>query len=542
MSRSFHSLITLALIAGCTPDGVDTSNAAAQRASQPLPPPVTLSITPTAVRPGDTVQIDVAGAVPNADLAIVASSVPFGTQACPQLIAPTCLFLFEPISLLATGRSDAQGQWSPTVTVPPGTALGDLWLQAVSLQAGQVDLTNVVVAQVAIVDADGDGLTDAQEIALGTDPTAVDTDGDRVGDGTEVGLGLDPLRTDSDGGGRTDGEELFDDATDPLDPADDLCLRVIEPGRFPLFDVFVRDEVQVQLAPRVDPSTVSASITQGGRVVPLRLSTDGRILAVDPIGDLAPNSSHRLTVSSPTCGSETVQFFTGDPITPLTTADLDGATWSLVDLGDAGPVTGLLQPLLDDADGGFFLRVEPTGQARRLAAHLGRVDAGPGPLQQDTCAPMVPLADLSFRDNQLRTLQAIPFPLSGGGTDAVGLYLDGTVTDDGDLVRSLDLTIAVPESFGISGLDLGGQSLCDLVGTFGETCEPCPHTSGDCAILRATGATAERIVDAQVLSGPAGTDPACAEVTTFCGCSQRGPAGLGFAGMLLLIAGLRRRG
>jgi uncharacterized repeat protein (TIGR01451 family)/MYXO-CTERM domain-containing protein len=45
-------------------------------------------------------------------------------------------------------------------------------------------------------DCDGDGLTDAEEEALGTDPCDEDTDGDGIPDGTEVTLGLDPLVPD----------------------------------------------------------------------------------------------------------------------------------------------------------------------------------------------------------------------------------------------------------------------------------------------------------------------------------------------------------
>ncbi len=42
-------------------------------------------------------------------------------------------------------------------------------------------------------DADDDGLTDAREAELGTDPAAFDTDGDTYGDGLEVAEGKDPL-------------------------------------------------------------------------------------------------------------------------------------------------------------------------------------------------------------------------------------------------------------------------------------------------------------------------------------------------------------
>ncbi len=44
-----------------------------------------------------------------------------------------------------------------------------------------------------LVDSDGDGLSDEDEIKLGTDPTNPDTDGDGLMDGIEVRSGLDPL-------------------------------------------------------------------------------------------------------------------------------------------------------------------------------------------------------------------------------------------------------------------------------------------------------------------------------------------------------------
>ncbi len=79
----------------------------------------------------------------------------------------------------------------------------------------------IATAQGLKVDSDGDGLTDEEEIALGTDPTNPDTDGDGISDGVEVrlkALGFDPLvknvvpgcddlTLDSDGDGLTDCEE-----------------------------------------------------------------------------------------------------------------------------------------------------------------------------------------------------------------------------------------------------------------------------------------------------------------------------------------------
>jgi formylglycine-generating enzyme required for sulfatase activity len=58
-------------------------------------------------------------------------------------------------------------------------------------------------------DADGDGLTDVDEAARGTDPTLADSDKDGKSDGEEVhALGTDPLKRDTDGDGMGDGAEI----------------------------------------------------------------------------------------------------------------------------------------------------------------------------------------------------------------------------------------------------------------------------------------------------------------------------------------------
>lgn len=54
------------------------------------------------------------------------------------------------------------------------------------------------------VDSDGDGLTDAEELELGTDPKNPDTDGDGLQDGQEIAFGSDPLARDTDGDGLED--------------------------------------------------------------------------------------------------------------------------------------------------------------------------------------------------------------------------------------------------------------------------------------------------------------------------------------------------
>ena len=68
-----------------------------------------------------------------------------------------------------------------------------------SVEAGLAD---------ADADSDGDGLTNAQELVLGTDPKKADTDGDGLSDGAELhDYQTNPLNPDTDGDTLPDGDE-----------------------------------------------------------------------------------------------------------------------------------------------------------------------------------------------------------------------------------------------------------------------------------------------------------------------------------------------
>jgi subtilisin family serine protease len=82
--------------------------------------------------------------------------------------------------------------------------------------------TDVAGALATLIDRDGDGLTDAAEAGLGTNPLDSDSDDDGLSDGAEANThGTDPLLADSDGDGLSDGAELNTHATNPLDPDSD---------------------------------------------------------------------------------------------------------------------------------------------------------------------------------------------------------------------------------------------------------------------------------------------------------------------------------
>jgi hypothetical protein len=69
-------------------------------------------------------------------------------------------------------------------------------------------------------DPDGDGLTNAEERALGTDPYNADTNGDGISDGAAVASGKSPTNPDMDGDGLQNAAERAI-GTDPFNPDTD---------------------------------------------------------------------------------------------------------------------------------------------------------------------------------------------------------------------------------------------------------------------------------------------------------------------------------
>jgi hypothetical protein len=85
--------------------------------------------------------------------------------------------------------------------------------------------------EVASVDSDGDGLTDGEELALGTDPMVEDSDGDGFGDGEEVGLGTDPADPSSALAWQPGWEEGYPRLVFGADEVEALRLKAAEPGK-----------------------------------------------------------------------------------------------------------------------------------------------------------------------------------------------------------------------------------------------------------------------------------------------------------------------
>ncbi|MBK6710801.1 MAG: protein kinase [Chloroflexi bacterium] len=89
-------------------------------------------------------------------------------------------------------------------------------------EAAAATATSLAATAVAQGDDDGDGLSNQQELSLGTLPNNPDTDGDGLNDGAEVNqFGTQPKNKDTDGDTLPDGAEVNDHKTSPTNPDTD---------------------------------------------------------------------------------------------------------------------------------------------------------------------------------------------------------------------------------------------------------------------------------------------------------------------------------
>lgn len=186
------------------------------------PPPGWLQLTVSAMVPGQEAMLSTS-LVPNGyDVHFFVAGGSQSAPACPASLG-VCLEVAGPIYLqpVVIGQ---HGEASARFTVPPGVPHGaSVQVQAAVWYADAWRLSPVVstAVQGADTDTDADGLTAAQELAIGTDPLDADSDGDGLEDGDELVERTDPRDRDSDDDLLSDGEEVHDYGTDPRLPDTD---------------------------------------------------------------------------------------------------------------------------------------------------------------------------------------------------------------------------------------------------------------------------------------------------------------------------------
>lgn len=129
----------------------------------------------------------------------------------------------------ATPAASPVASAAPTEAPRPAPRAGNVITPAVPEDDADTDedgLTNAQEAELGtdpdLADTDDDGIDDGEEVnTYATDPLNLDSDGDLLYDGGELIRGTDLLVTDSDGDGLIDGNEEYIIETDPADPDTD---------------------------------------------------------------------------------------------------------------------------------------------------------------------------------------------------------------------------------------------------------------------------------------------------------------------------------
>ena len=137
----------------------------------------------------------------------------------------------ENMSVELAGGMNGKGVIAPHLAA--GLVIGSLLVCLLFLipykymqtMAGATQTAAVVQTQMVLSgqqDSDADGLSNAEEIKIGTDPLKADTDGDGLPDKQEVSVSMtNPLIADTDKDGLSDGDEVLTYKTNPLVPDTD---------------------------------------------------------------------------------------------------------------------------------------------------------------------------------------------------------------------------------------------------------------------------------------------------------------------------------
>lgn len=185
------------------------------------------------------------------------------------------------LMVTACGSSGDDGGAGPEVSEDVPVAPLDTPGADTTTAPGEWPAPGPVSGLPAAPDSDGDGLSDEQELALGTDPAAADSDGDYLNDADEVG---DPAAaSDSDGDGLIDALESIrtDNDSDGIpDQSDPTSGWQLTAGRFVPLAVPSDGSEEATLEIRITGGSSVASVVAHKSTAP------GQAFAATPVPDV----------------------------------------------------------------------------------------------------------------------------------------------------------------------------------------------------------------------------------------------------------------
>ncbi len=232
-------------------------------------------------------------------------------------------FSFAPVTTppFATITSAVTSAGSATLTMNTANVSSSLAIVATNAFGSTSMFSsplNTLAVLLPIADSDNDGLSNAQEIALGTDPLNPDSDGDGLPDGWEAKYGLNPLDSTDAGkpsaanDGLTNLQE-FQAGTDPANPnrtvpnvtsstpADGTTGQPANTSVSLLFNEAVLNPSQIADRAKLDSHVTGANVTLSAGGTTVRgtwlLSGDGLHLTFTPSSSLAILTAYTLTAT-----------------------------------------------------------------------------------------------------------------------------------------------------------------------------------------------------------------------------------------------------
>lgn len=133
------------------------------------------------------------------------------------ILAAACLiFCIALVSAASAGTTSPTGDvtWSANGTTSPSGSENGSWTTDSDGDGLSDAREQMLGTNPEDPDSDSDGLNDSQELALNTDPLDSDTDGDGIPDKNEIEIGTDPALRDTDNDGLADDNERSNN-TDP---------------------------------------------------------------------------------------------------------------------------------------------------------------------------------------------------------------------------------------------------------------------------------------------------------------------------------------